>query len=224
MSCSSAISRPERRHAIADEVVALGIGLLRTLGIPQALAQQRRRRQRDLGRDAGDLLHELRLGGDEARRLGRELFGHHRPGPAVGRVDLERETVRQLGDDADVGAPAPFAVVHDVEAGAFLQGDDEADRRIHRVGVGLVPFGPSRSARARPAGGESSRRSTRETAAISSCRAHGSHSVWARFMSSCVSISRYLPGVSAWPNEIPCSIMSWNMWIRYAFWKIAASR
>ena len=33
-------SRPERRHAGTHEIFAIGIGLARTLGIPQALAQQ----------------------------------------------------------------------------------------------------------------------------------------------------------------------------------------
>ena len=61
----------QRLDAVAHEILALRIRFLRALGVPQPLAEQPRRGQRDLGADVRDALQELRFGRDEARLLRR---------------------------------------------------------------------------------------------------------------------------------------------------------
>ena len=155
--------------------------------------------------------------------LRRELLRDHRPRPAVGGIGLQREAVRQLGDHADIGAPPPFAVGHHVEPGALLQRHGVADGGVHGVARRSRPTAAfsisSRTYqrarhRADDRGGEQRQRP-----------AHGCHSLSAPGpgLPGCRSRGTGR-GVSAWPNATPCSIMSWNRWIRYAFWNFAASR
>ena len=137
------------RHAVADEIVALRIGLRRFLRIPHPLAEQGRGRHGGLEVSLRQLLEKRDFLGDEARLLRRELVDDDGPRPAVGRVAAEFEAVGQFGDHADVAFAPPFAVGDDVEAGRFLQCDGGANG-------------------ARPSGGRIRRRRIGQSSAISS--------------------------------------------------------
>ncbi len=179
---------PEDRHAVAHEGLACRIGLARALGVPEPLAQQGRGGQRDLGLPRRDRFQEPQLAGDEAGCGGDQLVGDDGPGPAVLRIGLQREAVCQLGDHADIGLAAPFAVGHDVEAGMFLERHDVADGGRH---LGFIALRRQRRASVDQVAHEiRARHGTDDGGGEERAHGAGLHRACASSMSSCVSISR----------------------------------
>ena len=74
------------RHAVADEVFALGIGLRRLHRVPHSLAEQRGRGNGGFDSLVGQRFQEFDFLGDEAGLLRRELIDDDGPGAAVGGV------------------------------------------------------------------------------------------------------------------------------------------
>ena len=127
----------DRRHRLG-EGARRPVGLEREVGVPHALGQQGRRRQRHLDQPLRQRAQVLDLGRHHPLVPDRHLPGDHRPRTAVlGPAELE--PVGELGDDADVGSPPPLAVGDHVEAGRLLQGDGVGHRGVEASLPALLP-------------------------------------------------------------------------------------
>ena len=126
----------QHRDEGAHERLPGGVRLARALRVPHPLGEQVGRGQAHLGQPVRVGDEEGGLLGDAPRPAGGHRLDDHVEGARRAQLvvdDVRVEAVHHLGDDADVGAPAPLPVRDQVDAGRLLEGD-------HVLGGGVQPL------------------------------------------------------------------------------------